>query len=283
MPQVQGKIRIPAGKKIAVNLGCDFDAQSLWMCLGRTSQAYMSRGEFGAEVGLPRLMRLLEKYRVRTTFCIPGHTIDTWPDTCRAIAAAGHEIGHHGYAHENPQPLKLDQEVKIMELGLEALARIGVKPRTYRAPYWDFSDNTLGLLERYGFDIDSSLLGNDFHPYWIRPVEVHGERGNVFGPPSRILEIPGQWYLTDFSQVDFIPGMQEGMRPAHDLLDRWKAIFDYAAANEEGACYAFVVHPQSIGRAHMITRLEELIVHMQNGGAWFATLSEIADATERAI
>ena len=110
-----------------------------------------------------------------------------------------------------------------MELGLAALARIGVKPRTYRAPYWDFSENTLGLLESYGFDIDSSLLANDFHPYWIRPVEVHTDRGNVFGPPGRILEIPGQWYLTDFSQVDFIPGFQEGMRPAGDLLARWKA------------------------------------------------------------
>ncbi len=51
MPQVWGKIKIPAGKKIAVNLGCDFDAQSLWICLNRTSPAYMSRGEFGAEVG----------------------------------------------------------------------------------------------------------------------------------------------------------------------------------------------------------------------------------------
>jgi len=243
----------------------------------------MSRGEFGAEVGMPRLMRLLDKHKVRSTFCIPGHTIDTWPELCREVAAAGHEIGHHGYAHENPQPLKPEEEVKVMELGLEALARIGVKPRTYRAPYWDFSENTLGLLEKYGFDIDSSLLANDFHPYWIRPVEVHADRGNVFGQPSRILEIPGQWYLTDFSQVEFIPGFQEGMRPAHDLLDRWKAIFDYAVANEEGACYAFVVHPQSIGRAHMITRLEELIVHMKEGGAWFATLSEIADATERAI
>jgi peptidoglycan-N-acetylglucosamine deacetylase len=87
-----------------------------------------------------------------------------------------------------------------------------VKPRTYRAPYWDFSENTLGLLERYGFEIDSSLLANDFHPYWIRPVEVHAERGDVFGPPGRILEIPGQWYLTDFSQVEFIPGFQEVRR-----------------------------------------------------------------------
>ena len=70
MPQVWGKVKIPAGKKIAVNLGCDFDAQSLWICLNRTSPAYMSRGEFGAEVGLPRLMRLFDKYKVKSTFCI---------------------------------------------------------------------------------------------------------------------------------------------------------------------------------------------------------------------
>ena len=106
MPQAWGKVKIPADKKIAVNLGCDFDAQSLWICLNRTSPAYMSRGEFGAEVGLPRLMRLFDKYKVRSTFCIPGHTIDTWPELCREVAAAGHEIGHHGYAHENPQSLK---------------------------------------------------------------------------------------------------------------------------------------------------------------------------------
>ncbi|HTY53904.1 MAG TPA: polysaccharide deacetylase [Candidatus Binataceae bacterium] len=281
MPQVSGRVKLPKGKKIAVNLGCDFDAQSLWICLNLTSPAYMSRGEFGAEIGMPRLMRLFEKHKVRSTFCIPGHTIDTWPDICRELVAAGHEIGHHGYAHENPQPLTLDQETRMMEMGLEALARIGVKPRAYRSPYWDLSDNTLGLLEKYGFDIDSSLQANDFYPYWVRPVEVHADRGNVFGPPTRILEIPGQWYLTDFAQVEYVTGFQEGMRPADDIFDRWKAIFDYAVENEKGACYAFVVHPQSIGRAHMITRLERLIEHMKRRGAWFATLSEIADATER--
>ena len=82
MPQVSGRVRIPAGKKIAVNLGCDFDAQSLWICLNRTSPAYVSRGEFGAEIGLPRLMRLFDKHKVCGTFCIPGHTVDT----CRTYA-----------------------------------------------------------------------------------------------------------------------------------------------------------------------------------------------------
>ena len=169
----------------------------------------------------------------------------------------------------------------MMELGLEGAARIGVKPRTYRAPYWDFSENTLGLLERYGFRnrqqpprqrfsslLDSAGRGARRARQRIRPAGPHpGDSRTLV--PDRFLAGRVQPRL---------PGGDA--RPAHDLLDRWKAIFDYAVANEEGARYAFVVHPQSIGRAHMITRLEELFVHMQERGAWFATLSEIADATE---
>ena len=79
--------------------------------------------------------------------------------------------------------------------------RIGVKPRVYRSPYWDFSPNTLSILEEYGFSADSSLMGNDFRPYVIRRVEVHevhADPGNVFGASSKVLEIPVSWYLDDF-------------------------------------------------------------------------------------
>ena len=124
MPQVWGKVKIPAGKKIAVNLGCDFDAQSLWLCLNRTSPAYMSRGEFGAEVGMPRLMCLFDKYKVRSTFCIPGHTIDTWPELCREVAAAGHEIGHHGWTHRPPATLDKETEDRELARGNEAIKKL---------------------------------------------------------------------------------------------------------------------------------------------------------------
>jgi len=281
MPQISGKVRIPAGKKVAVNIGCDFDAQAIWIgSFNLTSPAYMSRGEFGAEVAVPRLLKLFAKHKIKTTWCIPGHTVDTWPEVCKEIRAAGHEIGHHGYVHENPTPLSLEEETKVMEMGLEALARIGVKPRGYRSPYWDFSPNTLSILEKYGFDYDSSLMGNDLHPYWPRRVEVHADRGNVFGPSSKMLEIPVSWYLDDFPQVEYMTGRQEGMRPAQDISDRWRAIFDYAVENEKDACYVLTTHPQTIGRAHTIQMLENLIVYMKEHDAWFATLSEITDATE---
>ena len=72
--------------------------------------------------------------------------------------------------------------------------RIGVKPRVYRSPYWDFSPNTLSILEEYGFSADSSLMGNDFHPYVIRRVEVHGDPIHDFGAASKFWRSP-VWYL----------------------------------------------------------------------------------------
>lgn len=237
----------------------------------------MSRGEFGAEVGAPRLLKLFDKYGIKTTWCIPGHTVDTFTDICKEVVARGHEVAHHGYVHENPTPLSYEEEEKVMQMGLESLARIGVKPRGYRSPYWDFSPNTLGILEKYGFKYDSSLMGNDLHPYWPRTVEVNADKANVFQAESKVLEIPVSWYLDDFPQMEYLTGGQEGQRPTQDIFDRWASIYDYACDQEEGACYVLTTHPQTIGRAHTIQMLEKLIQYMESRGAWFATLGEIYD------
>lgn len=64
-----GKVRLPEGKKIAVNIGFDFDAFSVWMeTFKQSSQVYMSRGEYGAEVGVPRILKLLKKYDIESSF-----------------------------------------------------------------------------------------------------------------------------------------------------------------------------------------------------------------------
>ncbi|PZE22160.1 polysaccharide deacetylase family protein [Paenibacillus xerothermodurans] len=279
--QKSGKVKLPKGKKVAVNIGCDFDAQSIWIgSFNQTSPAYMARGEFGAEVGAPRLLKLFEKYGIKTTWAIPGHTVDTFTDVCKEVVARGHEVAHHGYVHENPAPLSYEQEERVMQMGLESLAKIGVTPRGYRSPYWDFSPNTFNILQKYGFKYDSSLMANDLHPYWPRPVEVNADKANVFGTEYNVLEIPVSWYLDDFPQMEYLTGGQEGQRSTNDIFDRWASIYDYACNNEEGACYVLTTHPQTIGRAHTIQLLERLIQYMEQRGAWFATLSEIYDAYE---
>jgi peptidoglycan/xylan/chitin deacetylase (PgdA/CDA1 family) len=279
--QITGKVKLPKGKSVAVNIGADFDAHSVWMgAFDLHTQAYMHRGEFGAEVGAPRLLKLLDKYKIKGNWCIPGHTVDTFPEISKEIVARGHEVTHHGYAHENVSKLTAEQEEKVMQMGLAALDRIGVKPRGYRSPAWDYSPNTMRLLEKYGFEYDSSLMGNDLHPYRPRMVEVHMDKANVYGPPSKLVEFPVSWYLDDFPTQELVLGGAAGLTSPEVFFDRCKAIFDYAAENEEGACFVLTTHPQTIGRAHMLPGLEKLIQYMDAQGAWFATLGEMYDNYE---
>jgi peptidoglycan-N-acetylglucosamine deacetylase len=84
-----------------VCLTFDFDALSLWIARGMTTPTPISQGEFGA-VGAERILALLASHAIPATWFIPGHTIETYPALCTRIYAAGHEIGHHGYAHEAP-------------------------------------------------------------------------------------------------------------------------------------------------------------------------------------
>ncbi|MGW8042974.1 polysaccharide deacetylase family protein [Staphylococcus shinii] len=279
--QKTGKVNLPEGKTVAVNIGCDFDAQSIWDgSFNMTSPAYQARGEFGAEVAAPRLLKLFDKYGIKTTWCIPGHTADTFPTICKQIVQNGHEVAHHGYVHENPTTKSYEEEDKVIAMGLESLKKIGVTPRGYRSPYWDFSPNTLSILEKHGFEYDSSLMANDLHPYYPRPVEVNSDKANVLKKESNILELPVSWYLDDFPAAEYINGKQEGMNSVEDIYKRWTSIFDYACENKEGACFILTIHPQTSGRAHMIQMLEKLINYMDSKGAWFTTLENIYDNFE---
>lgn len=288
--QRAGRVKLPEGKRIAVALGCDFDAMCIWDgSYHRWTPAYQSRGEFGAEVAVQRLLALFDKHKIKTTWCIPGHSVETFPEACKDVLAAGHELAHHGYMHENPTEVDREREKEVLVRGLEALNGLGAEVKGYRSPYWDFSDHTLDLLEELGFLWDSSLMGNDFHPYYPRKVKQpervqHGshEVGSVassFEPESRVLEIPVSWYLDDFPAMEFIIGANEGMRGVGDTRQRWQAIFDYGVDNLEGGVYPLTTHPQTIGRAHNIQMLDDLLSYMKERGAAFMTLSEVAAAT----
>ena len=279
--QMSGKIKVPDGKTVAVNFGFDFDACSVWFSIGLKTQAGMSRGEFGAEVGVPRVLNLLDKYNIKATFFTPGHTADTFPEICKEVVRRGHEVAHHGYAHKNIAELSFEEETKEMEMGLEALQKIGVKPLGYRSPAWDYSPNTLKLIEKYGFKYDSSLMANDLYPYHPRYCEIHLDKANVFGPPSKVIEIPPSWFLDDFPPSEYIKvgsARNLGLRSVDEIYGRWTSIFDYAVDNCPGAVFALTIHPQTIGRAHTIQLLERVIQHMILRNAWIARMDEIVDA-----
>jgi peptidoglycan/xylan/chitin deacetylase (PgdA/CDA1 family) len=273
-------INMPDGKKTAVAITIDFDAHSPWMGgFGLTSPSVLSRGDFGADVGVPRLLELFDRLEVTTTWCTPGHDLVTFPHRIEAIMKAGHEIAAHGCYHESIPSLEPAEERRLMEVQLEQHQSItGLKPRGYRSPAWDFSAATMGILEDFGFEWDSSLMGREFEPYYPRPVTVAYESANTFGEPSPILELPVSWYLDDWPAVEYIPGVSPHMGSHRVMFQRWKDIFEYAHSRVDGALYTLTVHPQTIGRAHHIAGLEELLTQMrEHDDVWFTTLSGVFD------
>jgi peptidoglycan/xylan/chitin deacetylase (PgdA/CDA1 family) len=58
---------------------------------------------------------MFDKYKIKTTFFIPGHSLETFPEDCRAVADKGHEIGLHGYSHENPLDMTIEQQTAVMD------------------------------------------------------------------------------------------------------------------------------------------------------------------------
>jgi peptidoglycan-N-acetylglucosamine deacetylase len=268
------------GKQLAVCVTPDFDAHSLWMgTFENQSPSLLSRGEFGAEVGVPRLLTLFARHGISTTFCVPTHTMQTFRPATEAIVEAGHEIAAHGVYHERVPALDPQEERRLLELQIVQHEKlIGRRPRGYRSPAFDFSPTTLSLLEELEFGWDSSLMGRDFTPYRPRPVvEIDRENGNTFGAPSPIIEVPVSWFLDDFPALETFP--RGGVLGSTEtVFHRWKDHFDFAYRTG-GDVMTIAVHPQTIGRAHAFVMLERFIDYVeQHDGAYFTGLSDVAAA-----
>lgn len=274
-------LKLQSGTRIAVSLGVDFDAHTVWEgSFNVSSPSYLSRGEFCAEVGAPRLLELFRKHDIKTTWCTPTHTMETFPEILEKILADGHEIAAHGCRHERIGGLEEIEERRLLEKQIELHTMyVGRRPRGYRSPSWDFSPNTLSLLEEYGFDWDSSLMGRDFEVYRPRPMLRSEDGPHVFGDPSPIIEIPVSWYLDDFPVLEHVSRINPGLASTEVTYQRWKDHFDFAYEEVPNAVFALTVHPQTIGRAANLMMFRRLVDYMRSkDGVSFMTLSEICDS-----
>jgi peptidoglycan/xylan/chitin deacetylase (PgdA/CDA1 family) len=274
-------------QRATVCLTFDFDAISLWIGpYQATSPSMISRGEFGA-VGARRILRLLDRAAVPATFFVTGHTADTYPAIVRDIAAAGHEIGHHGYLHENPLALgSKEREREVLLRGFDALERVAsVRPLGYRSPAWDNSPFTIELLLESGFRYESSLMADDFTPYWCRLGDVIRSDGPYeFGREVDLIEMPVSWVLDDFPHFEHVHlrnggGLRSvGLSAPSKVEEIWRGDFDFMYREVDGGVFNLTMHPQVIGRGHRMLMLERLIDYFRGyDGVRFATLGRAAD------
>jgi peptidoglycan/xylan/chitin deacetylase (PgdA/CDA1 family) len=262
-----------------VCLTFDFDALSVWFGYERVTPAMLQRGEYGARVGVPRLLERLGALHLPATFFIPGHTIESFPAECEAILAAGHEVAHHSYAHVDPSRQTPDEERADMERALAALERLGVRPLGYRSPSADMSPATLPLLEEHGFLYDSSLMADDFRPYRPRiGDQVTREQPLRRGRDARLWELPMSFELDDWPHFQFAfgPPYRAGLSAPSKVLEIWTEEFDWMHRHADEGLLTVCMHPQVIARGHRIAMLERFVEHCAASGARFARMCDVA-------
>ncbi|EPY7202473.1 polysaccharide deacetylase [Klebsiella variicola] len=281
-------------KEILCAFGVDVDAVAGWLGSygGEDSPDDISRGLFAGEVGAPRLLKLFAEQQLRTTWFIPGHSIETFPEQMKAVVEAGHEVGIHGYSHENPIAMTPAQEEAVLDRSIELVTQLaGKRPTGYVAPWWEFSNVTNELLLKKGIKYDHSLMHNDFHPYYIRVGDSwtkidYSKHPDAWmkplqrGQETDLVEIPANWYLDDLPPMMFIkksPNSHGFVNPRH-LEEMWRDQFDWVYRENEYAVFTMTIHPDVSGRPQVLLMLERLIQYIRShDGVRFVTFDEIAD------
>ncbi|KAG1850935.1 carbohydrate esterase family 4 protein [Suillus subluteus] len=284
-------------RKILVGFGVDVDAVAGWLGSygGEDSPLDISRGMYAGEVGVPRLLKLFDKYKIKTTWFIPGHSLETFPKQMEAVRDAGHEIGLHGYSHENPVSMTLEQQRDILDHTFKLLTDFnhGVPPKGSVAPWWETSKEGTALLLDKGIEYDHSNMCHDSQMYYLRDEDTwtkidYQAKAHTWmkplqkGKETGLVEIPGNWsvkyianvfpadlmlimrvvrYLDDLPPMMFIKSSSNshGWVSTQAVEQLWKDTFTYLYREEQDFVFPISIHPDVSGRPHVLLMLERFI------------------------
>jgi peptidoglycan/xylan/chitin deacetylase (PgdA/CDA1 family) len=281
-------------KEILCGFGVGVDAVAGWLSSygGEDSPSDISRGMFAGEVGTPRLLKLFDRFGIRTTWFMPGHSIETFPEQMRDVVAAGHEVGLHNYSHENPISMTERQEREVLLRSIDLVSKISKAPPTgYVAPWWEFSPVTADLLLEHGIKYDHSLMHHDHLPYYVRvgdrwtKIDFSREPSEwmhplVRGTETDLVEIPASWTIDDIPPFMFMKSKanSHGFVNPHDIERLWLDQFDWVYREMDYGIFTFTIHPDVSGRPHVLLMLERVLTHMlRHPGVRFMALNDIAD------
>jgi peptidoglycan/xylan/chitin deacetylase (PgdA/CDA1 family) len=285
-------------KTLLATIGIDIDAVAGWIGSygGADSPSDIQRGIWAGEIGTLRLLKLFERYNIKTSWFIPGHSIETFPRQVEQIVDAGHEIGAHGYLHENPVSMTPQQEEDVLAKSVELVEKVsGRRPRGYVAPWWEMSSQTAELLLKYGFKYDHSQAYRDFVPFYAR-VGEHWSKIDFSKPASHwmhplehghevdLVEIGTNWYIDDLPPMMYMKAApnSHGFVSPRDIEVLWRDQFDWVYRELDSAIFPITIHPDVSGRPQVLLMLERLMDYM-NGhtGIRWVTMEEVAEDFRR--
>jgi len=257
----------PNGAKCACAITFDMDADSL-IHIAKPADSYnrlypITMGKYGPKVAVPRILETYRKFGLKQSFFIPGWCIEQYADTVELILKDGHEIGHHGWIHEDPIATVGDQREWIEKALASYNKIVGGKPRGYRAPVYNVTQEVIDLLVEHGFRYDSSLMADDI-PYLMKT-----KAGELY-------EMPVHWGTDDwppFAHYDEIGYMMPVRGPSAGLEGFWE---EFDAQYEAGGFFMLIVHPFLTGRLARWRLVEQWLEKtLATKSVWFAPLEEI--------
>lgn len=234
----------------------------------------VSRGVYGATVGIDRLLKLYDKYNIKATFFTPAHSIESFPKQLAKVRDAGHEIGLHGYTHEYISQLSAKEQQSVLTRSIDSLTKFcGKKPLGYTAPAWSTSKELITQLEGAGILYDHSFMHHDLQPYyapdnsetWIE-TNMAKSADAWMTPmtklkPSKVVEIPANWHLDDWPPLQPIPGRAgaQGFVDTHVVEKLWLEQFDFAYREYDTFIFPMSIHPQVSGKPQVILMHERSV------------------------
>lgn len=256
----------PGGARCAVALSFDCDHEGNELGAGRQAVGRLAWGEFGRRVAVPRILDVLATSSVPASFFIPGICALIDPTEAPRIRDAGHEIGLHGWMHEDNSVLDAPTERELTLRSRDLLEQqLGSPPVGFRSPSWDLSPHTIAIVAELGLEYDSSMMADDSCYELL-----------VNGTPSGVVEVPVDWVRDDAAYLMFnrSPAARAWLSP-EDVFGIFVREFD--AAWEEGGVFQLTLHPFVIGYRSRIWILQQLIEHAQHkGDVWFGTHADVA-------
>ena len=265
-------------KDIKVTFGVDVVPVAGWRGCdgGEGCLKDIQRGLWAGEIGIPRLVKLFDRYGIKSTFFTPGHTIESFPEQIEMVVAAGHEIGAHGYSHENPRDMDPDQEEAVMVKSIELIEQFtGSKPTGYIAPWGEMTQITADLLLKHGFEYDRTHVLHDFQPFYVRTGDSwtkidYTKRAHewmkpiVRGKEINLVSLAFNWYLDDLPPMMFVKKFANsfGFTNPRDIEDLWRDQFDWVYEEYDYAVFPICIHPDVSGRPQVLLMLRRLIEYM---------------------
>jgi peptidoglycan/xylan/chitin deacetylase (PgdA/CDA1 family) len=258
----------PNGARVAVLFSFDVDNETVSIRFGEPTVGALSQNEYGARVGLPRIVALFDKHQIPVSYFIPAMSARINPGQVDLIRKSGrNEIAVHGWIHEMNSQLPYETEKALLQRAVDFwTTTLGKKPVGYRAPSWNFSPNTLRILREIGFVYESSMM-SDESPYELLEN----------GKPTGLVELPVEWIMDD---APLYNPQGNAYASPRDVARVW--MDEYDKAWEERTMFVLTNHPHISGHRSRVVALELLIQHIKaKGGAWFATHQAAAEYVKR--